>query len=270
MNMLELGGAALAALLSFNILAWVLSLRLRDASIIDILWGPAFLVVTAVGFFFGGGWWERRVLLLVLVAAWSLRLALHLFARSRGRGEDYRYAEMRRAHGPRFWWVSLFTVFLLQSALAWIVSLPVQAAAARPGSPFFGLLDLAGALFAVLGGLFEAVADRQLVRFKHDPQNKGQVLDTGLWRYSRHPNYFGDAVVWWGLGLVGVAAGAPWSLVGSLAMTVLLLRVSGVTLLEKTITDRRPAYRHYIARTSAFIPWRPKSQPAASPRSERV
>ena len=248
-------GAALALTVSS---LWLLSLRRRDASIIDAWWGPAFLLAGASAALASGApSGGRRLLALALVATWGGRLALHLLRRNAGRGEDPRYAAMRRAHGQRFWWISLLTVFLLQAALAWVVSLPVQAAAALPPTPL-GALDAAGALLWLAGFLFEAVGDAQLARFLREPSSRGRALDTGLWRYTRHPNYFGDACAWWGLGLLGLAAGAPWTLVGPLVMTVLLRRVSGVTLLERDMAARRPAYRDYAARTSAFLPWFPR------------
>ncbi len=246
--------AAMAAL-------WVVSVRLRDASIADVFWGIGFaLVGWAAALLSPGVGGPRAALAVALVTAWGARLGWHLARRSRGRGEDPRYAAMRRAHGARFWWVSLFTVFLLQGALLWVVSLPVQAAAARP-SAALGALDLAGAALWLAGFLVEAIADRQLARFRADPASRGRVMDRGLWRLSRHPNYFGDALLWWGLGLLGAAAGAPWTLVGPLVMTFLLLKVSGVALLEKDIAERRPGYRAYVRRTSAFVPWFPRSAP---------
>jgi steroid 5-alpha reductase family enzyme len=160
--------------------------------------------------------------------------------------------------------VSLFTVFLLQAALVVVVSLPLQAGAALGARAPLGLLDAAGAALFAAGLAFEAIADAQLARFLARPGSAGRVMDEGLWRWSRHPNYFGDFLVWWGLGLVGAAAGAPWALVGPAVMSLLLLRVSGVTLLEKTIGARRPGYAEYAARTSAFFPW-PPSRPRGAP-----
>lgn len=247
------------------IVLWAASVRLRDASIVDVAWGPAFAAEawTAVAV---AGPSARGVLAAVLTTAWGLRLAVHLAARRRGHGEDRRYAALRAAHGPRFAAESLVTVFLLQAALVWIVSLPLQAAAARGAAAPLGPLDAAGALLALAGIAVEATADAQLARFLARPERRGQVMQQGLWRWSRHPNYFGDFTVWWGLGLLGAAAGAAWTLVGPAIMSGLLLRVSGVTLLERTIGDRRPGYAEYAARTSAFFPWPPRT---ASPRRSR-
>ena len=168
---------------------------------------------------------------------------------------------MRATWGNRFPWVSLFTVFLLQGALLWVVSLPLQAGAALGAARPLGPLDLAGAVLFAVGLVFETVGDAQLSRFLSDPANRGRVMETGLWRYTRHPNYFGDALVWWGLGIIGAATGAWWCLLGPALMTFLLMRVSGVSLLEKDIAGRRPAYVAYVRRTSPFVPRPPARDP---------
>ena len=202
----------------------------------------------------GGSADKRAAAVAVLATAWAARLALHIATRNIGHGEDYRYRSMREKYGANFPLVSLGIVFLLQAVLMWIVSLPLQAVS-RPGpSVPFGWLDIVGFAIWSAGYAFEAVADAQLVVFKKNPANKGRVLDTGLWRYSRHPNYFGECVIWWGFGLTALATGAWWALAGPAVMTILLLKVSGVSLLESTITERRPGYREYIERTSAFVP----------------
>src|SRR5690606_14087259 len=158
----------------------------------------------------------------------------------------------RRSHSPGFWWKSFIMVFLLQGVLAWLASLVILAALASPRG--LGVVELAGLAIALAGFLWEAVADWQLSRFKANPANAGRVMDLGLWRYSRHPNYFGDCLFWWGLALIALAAGHVWALVSPLLMTLLLVKVSGVSLLESDIAERRPAYRDYIRRTPAFIP----------------
>lgn len=246
-----------AAVFGAMVLLWLLSLRLRDASIADPFWGAGFVLAAWVAALAEDGSGPRRAVALALVTAWGLRLSLHLLRRNLGHGEDRRYVEMRATHGERFWIVSLGTVFLLQGALLLAVSLPVLAAVTGPATPL-GPLDLAGVLLFAFGLAFEAVADAQLARFKADPASRGRVMDRGLWRLTRHPNYFGDATLWWGLGLLGAAAGAPWTLASAALMTFLLVRVSGVALLEKDIAERRPEYRDYVARTSAFLPWFPK------------
>ncbi len=249
---LAIGAAAMAAL-------WLVSLALRDASIVDIFWGPGFALIAGASWLLGsGGDAERRALSTALVALWGVRLGGYLAWRNIGRGEDPRYQAMRRRWGDRFPLASLFTVFGLQSLLMWFVSLPVQAVHVSSGGPL-GALDAAGAALALIGLFFEAVGDLQLARFRADPANRGRVMDRGLWRYTRHPNYFGDCCVWWGLYLI--AAATPigiWTLASPVAMTFLLLRVSGVALLERSIAKRRPDYADYAARTSAFVPRPPR------------
>jgi len=238
---------------------WLVSLRLRDASIVDIWWGPGFAMVTWIAWSLDGGWAERSALLAVLVSAWGIRLGGYLFWRNHGKGEDPRYVAMRRHHGERFAWISLFTVFGLQGVLQWIVSLPVQLGLALPGAAGWTGWDLVGTIGAVAGLTFESVADVQLARFRADPANQGRVMDRGLWAWSRHPNYFGDALTWWGIFCVAAATPAVrWTAFAPALMTFLLLRVSGVALLERNIGERRPEYADYVARTSAFVPWFPR------------
>lgn len=246
--------------------AWGASLPLRDASIADRIWAllvgvPALAHVLQLHP--AGAAAGRATLMLVLVTLWGLRLAVHITRRNHGHGEDRRYAAMRAQHGAAFAVRSLFTVFLLQAVLGWIVSWPVLAAA--QGGRALTAWDFAGAAVAAFGIGFEAVADAQLARFRADTRTAGQVLQQGLWRHSRHPNYFGEACVWWGLGVMALA-GAGWNALPALAspllMTLLLLRVSGVVLVEKDITQRRPAYADYVRRTSAFVPL-PRRRPGA-------
>lgn len=258
-------GIALLGLLpaiALAVAAWVASLRVRDASLADRAW--ALLVAAPAAVY---AWqlvpaWklaDRATWMFALLALWAVRLAVHITWRNWGHGEDRRYAAMRQQHGQAFAFRSLFTVFLLQALLAWVVSWPMLAGAAHPRG--FGIWDLIGATLALSGIVFESVADLQLARFRAAPANRGQVLQHGVWRWSRHPNYFGEACVWWGLGCMAVAGGgaaAAWTLVSPVLMTVLLLKVSGVSLLEQDIADRRPAYADYVRRTSSFIPRPPK------------
>lgn len=247
--------AALALALALVPL-WALSVRLRDVSIVDPFWGPGFAIVATVTLARHSDGGPRAWLVWALVGVWALRLAVHLLRR-RGHGEDFRYAAMRARHGPSFVWTSLGIVFGLQGALILGIAAPVLAAVSAAPGPL-GPLDAAGALLWAAGFTFEAVGDHQLQAFKQDPANRGRVCDRGLWRYTRHPNYFGDALLWWGLGLFGASVGAWITLLGPALMTFLLVRVSGVALLEKDIAERRPAYRDYIRRTSAFLPWFPR------------
>lgn len=239
---------------------WLISLARRDASIVDPFWGMGFVVVawiSAASFPSAQGI-GRTWLLAALVTVWGLRLSLYLLWRNWGHGEDRRYRAMREHHGPRFWRVSLFTVFLLQTVILWIVSLPIQATIAAGATTPLGWLDLAGATAWTIGLFFESVGDIQMARFQADPANKGRVMDRGLWRLTRHPNYFGDFCVWWGVYLIAAAGGAWWTIFSPLIMSFLLLKVSGVTLLEKSIAARRPDYAAYQARTSAFLPRPPR------------
>jgi steroid 5-alpha reductase family enzyme len=233
---------------------WMLSLALEDSSIVDIFWGLGFVLVAWV-VALRVGWSPRGVLAVALATAWGLRLAVHLAIRNVGKGEDPRYQAMRRARGSAWWWQSLFIVFAFQGLLMWVVSLPLQEAVIRGGRP--GALDgFATALFTI-GLSFEAVGDWQLMRFKSLAENRGRVMDRGLWRYTRHPNYFGDFLVWWGLFGLALSAGAWWTVVSPLVMSLLLLRVSGVTLLEQGMRTR-PGYEDYVRRTSTFFPRLPK------------
>ena len=239
---------------------WVASLARRDVSIVDIWWGPGFAFLAAIAFSLAAAPVSRGTLLLALVAIWGVRLGGHLLWRNWGHGEDARYAQMRRHHGERFRWISLATVFGLQALLQWVVSLPLLLAQLVPGVRPLGVLDACGVALFATGLFFEAVGDAQLARFRADPSNRGRVMDRGLWHYTRHPNYFGDCLVWWGFFAIAAATPAgPWTLASPLLMTFLLLRVSGVALLERSLVRTRPEYRDYIARTSAFFP-RPPSR----------
>ena len=243
---------------------WLVSLPLRNASIVDPIWSLGFVVVGWTVFVAARNDVDalRTGVLLALVTIWGVRLSLHLFIRNVGHGEDYRYQAMRRKHGAKFWLVSLGTVYLFQGILMWIVSLPLQfgiASSTRVGWWMFALV--LGVLVWVIGFGFESIGDAQLRRFKADPDSAGQVMDRGLWRYTRHPNYFGDACVWWGMFLVSLGAG-EWAwigVIGPVVMTTLLRRVSGVTLLEKSLVKRRPGYEDYVRRTSPFVPRPPRS-----------
>ena len=256
--MLEMSSWALTALALAGALfaLWALSLRLRDSSIVDIFWGLGFVGVAWISLLASPGTGARAWLAVGLTTAWGIRLAGYLASRNLGKGEDPRYAAMRRRHGEAWPIRSLFIVFALQGVLLWVVSLPVQAAVRAPPSAL-GPLDLAGAALWAVGVVFESVGDLQLARFKRDPENRGKVMDRGLWRYTRHPNYFGDFLVWWGLFALAAASGNAWTIVSPALMSFLLLRVSGVTLLEKSMR-KRPGYEAYVRRTSAFFPWPPR------------
>ena len=246
--------AAAVTIACLMLATWSISLVKRDASIVDIVWGLGFVLVAWAAKFVtgasGGGNW----LLLVMVTIWGLRLAGYLARRNLGKGEDFRYRAMRRKHGERFAIVSLYSVFGLQGALMFVVSLPISLGQ-RDTDAGLGFIALLGFIVWGVGLYFEAVGDAQLARFKRDPRNADQIMDQGLWALTRHPNYFGDCLVWWGLAIVGSAQGAAmWAFLGAAVMTTLLVRVSGVAMLDRLLAKHKPGYAEYMARTSGFIP----------------
>jgi steroid 5-alpha reductase family enzyme len=247
---------ALALLAAIAVATWSVSLLRRNASVVDSVWS-LFLLASAVCYAGFASWHgPRGWIILGLLAIWAVRLGVYITVRNWGEPEDRRYAQIRANHQPGFGLKSLFIVFLLQAALAWVISLPLHAGIL--GSGRLNLCDALGIALVVFGIGFESIADLQLARFKARPDSHGQVMDRGLWRYSRHPNYFGECCVWWGFWLVAAGAGAWWSVISPLLMTLLLLRISGVTLLERDIAGRRPAYRDYVASTNAFVPGPPR------------
>lgn len=258
MSFLQIYLIGLAAIVGLMTLLWLLSLRLKNSSIVDIFWGTGFVIAGWLYFALTpDGYFLRKLLISGLVTLWGLRLSLHILIRNWGKPEDFRYQKWRKESGESWWWRSYYRVFLLQGALLWIISAPLLAAqyAALPAS--LTALDYIGVLVWLVGFFFEAVGDFQLTQFKSRPENKGKVLNSGVWRYTRHPNYFGDAAQWWGYFLIAAAGGGWWTIFSPILMTLLLLRVSGVALLEKTL-EKRPGYKEYVENTSAFIPWFPR------------
>lgn len=256
--MLSVTLAAAAGLVVLFVTVWLLSLRLTNVAIVDVVWGPSFALVAWIAVAVGDAPGPRPTLLAIAVTIWGLRLGLHLLVRAWGEPEDRRYAAMRRKHGDRFPVQALVRVFLLQAALALAISVPIQAVGAASGHGDLGVLDAIAAVLWAVGLAFETIGDEQLRRFKADPANEGQVMDRGLWAWTRHPNYFGDLVVWLGFGAAALAAGAWWSLFGVAIMGWLLAAGSGKPMLERTIGNRRPGYRDYVERTSGFVPLPPK------------
>ena len=248
----ELYFQALGFVTAGGFIAWAFSVYLKDVSFVDSLWSLFFLLMAVVFALATQELSERGWLVLILVAIWSIRLSAYITIRNHGQAEDYRYQTIRKNNNPGFWFKSFYIVFLLQGVLAWIISLPLLGAITS-SSELGGLDALALILFAV-GLVFEAGGDFQLARFKKNPANAGKVLNSGLWRLTRHPNYFGDFCIWWSFYLFAVAAGAWWSIAAPLLMTFLLLKVSGVAMLEKTIGNRRPEYAEYMQQTNAFFP----------------
>ena len=250
--------AALVILVLVTLL-WVWSVFIKNVSIVDIFWGFGFVVVNAFYAFMSEDLNPRKILILTLVSIWGLRLAIYLAFRNIGKGEDYRYQEFRRNYGPkRYWWFSFFQVFLLQGVLIMIVSLPLLGINSSTSNGELNVLDYIGIVLWIIGFSFEAGGDYQLARFKKDAENKGKVLRTGFWKYTRHPNYFGDAAVWWSYAIFSIAAGSYWQIIGAVIMTLLIIKVSGVSLLEKTLKNTKPQYKDYILKTNSFFPWLPK------------
>jgi steroid 5-alpha reductase family enzyme len=249
---------AAITILCIMVATWLLSLILKNASIVDIVWGLGFAITSWVLAITIDGDSTRQILLAVMVGSWGLRLGGYLAKRNIGHGEDWRYKAMRKKKGARFGLISLVTVFGLQGVLMWVVSLPVMFGNSD-ATPGVGPLAVIGVMVWAVGLSFEAVGDWQLVQFKKDPNNAGKVMQTGLWSLTRHPNYFGDALLWWGIGIVGAETGTGVvGFIGPVVMTVFLLRVSGVPMLERSLMKRREGYAEYAARTSSFIPRPPK------------
>lgn len=246
------------ATMAMMVVLWLISLAIRNASIVDIFWGAGFAAISLVTFTLTDGHRPRKALITLLAVIWGLRLAIHIGWRNHGKGEDFRYQAMRKRKGDRFAFASLYSVFGLQGILMWVISLPLQVAQLSPEPLRLTWLDFLGAALWLIGLCFEAVGDWQLARFKADPGNKGKVMDRGLWGYTRHPNYFGDALLWWGLFLIALATGGWWTVISPIIMTILLMKVSGVALPEKTLVKTRPEYRDYVRRTSAFFPLPPR------------
>ena len=251
-------GTTLLIILGLMTVLWLVSLALRNSSIVDIFWGTGLVVANWIFFFLAPeGAAPRKWLISALVTLWGLRLSLYILWRNWRKPEDFRYQKWRRESGSIWWWKSWFQVFLLQGLLLWLISAPLLAAHQGAAPAGLTALDYLGAAVWIVGFFFESAGDLQLARFKADPRNKGKLMDRGVWRYTRHPNYFGDAAQWWGFYLIALAAGGWWTIFSPILMTLLLLRVSGVALLEKTL-ETRPGYKEYAQRTSAFIPWPPR------------
>ena len=259
MSLLEALGLSLLVVAALMTGVWLLSLARKDASIVDVFWGLGFVLVAVAYVAVTDGDTGRKALITTLVAVWGVRLSLYILWRNWGKGEDHRYRRWREAAGGRFWWVSFFQVFLLQGALLWLISMPILAAQFAEEPDRLTVIDLLGTLVWGVGFTFEAMGDWQLARFKADPANKGKVMRSGLWAYTRHPNYFGDATIWWGYFIIAAGTTDGYlTFFSPVLMTVLLLRVSGVALLESTQAKTKPGYRDYIESTSAFLPWFPR------------
>jgi len=254
----ELLGLAALTIAIYMLGFWLVSLAVTDVSIVDIGWGLGFVVVSWVSLLAEARLSGVPLLLVLLCTLWGLRLSGYLAWRNHGQPEDRRYAAMREKHGNGFWWISLFTVFGLQGVVMWVVALPLVVGIGSAGD-LLNWWQFLGILVWMVGIVFEAVGDWQLARFKAQPDSEGRVCDRGLWRYTRHPNYFGDFCIWWGHWLISISSLAlAWTVVSPLVMSVFLLKFSGVGMLESDITDRRPEYAEYQRRTSTFFPWWPR------------
>jgi steroid 5-alpha reductase family enzyme len=249
----------LAVIIGMMTILWLISIILKNVSIVDLFWGFGFVVSSVFYFISTEDNSPRKILLLLLVTIWGLRLSFYLAWRNIGKGEDFRYREFRKQYGEnRYWWISYFQTFLLQGVLMWLISAPLLGAQYQALHNELNFLDFAGIFIWTIGFIFEAGGDWQLARFRSNPAHKGKVLQTGFWHYTRHPNYFGDAAVWWGFALICISAGSYIPVLGSILMTLLIIWVSGVALLEKTLKSNKPEYINYVEKTPAFIPWFPK------------
>lgn len=250
--------ASLLILLGMTLL-WMVSVKLKNASIVDMFWGLGFVVFTFYLVLQQESFSAREILMAILVTIWGLRLSVYLTLRNYGKGEDFRYQKFREDYGPkRYWWVSFFQVFLLQTVVLVLVASPIAGVFIGADDVGLNLLDYAAVLLWMIGMIFEAGGDYQLSSFIRNRKSRDEVLNKGLWKYTRHPNYFGDAMVWWAYALFAIAAQQYYFVVGSVIMTIFLMRVSGVTLLEKTLTNDKPGYSEYVKATNAFFPWFPK------------
>ena len=249
----------LTAVTGMMFVGWLLSLIYKNVTLVDSLWGLGFVLIAWISFGLSEGYMGRKILIGIVTTAWGLRLSAHLAWRNWGKGEDPRYGSWRRASGERFWIISLFKVFLLQALFLWVIALAVQYGQI-PGQPaYFTWLDSTGLIIWLIGFGFETVSDWQLARFKNDAANRGKVMDRGLWGYSRHPNYFGECLIWWGIFFIALSTpNSAWTVISPLVITAVLLKMTGIPLMEKSIVDTRPGYRDYIRRTPTFIPWFPK------------
>lgn len=261
------GFYGLAIMLVMGLVTWLYSLYRKDVSIVDSLWSLMFLAAAISYVIAADNYTQHSLLLLTLISLWALRLSVFLSIRNWGQEEDRRYREIRANNEPHFNLKSLYIIFGLQAGLAWIISIPLLFALSSKAS--LGVIELAAAGLWLLGFIFESVADLQLYRFKSNPDNSGKVLNTGLWAYSRHPNYFGEFLIWWAFFLFALSTGAWWTVFSPVLMTLLLLKVSGVSLMEQDITERRAGYREYIESTNAFFPGKPKHNPVYLERGQQ-
>jgi len=259
-NLFTVMAGSFAVAMGAVLFLWLISMPLRDVSIIDMFFAVILIAITAVCLALGAGTAQRKWLIAVLVGAWGLRITVHLIRRNWGHGEDPRYTKLRSwvPDNRSFNWLALRQVFLLQGIVLWFVSLPIQFAVGQSDPAPLGPMAWAGVALWLLGFAFEWIADEQLRRFRADSSKKGQVLDTGLWRYSRHPNYFGELCVWWGIFLVAAEVHLGWvTLIGPVVYSHLVINVTGQRTLDKKLAREKPGYKDYMERTSGLLPWPP-------------
>jgi steroid 5-alpha reductase family enzyme len=269
MSFLNIFFQGFALIMIMMISLWVISIIIKNVSIVDLFWGFGFVMSSIFYFLKTEGSEPRKIILIILVTFWGIRLSVYLALRNIGKGEDFRYRQFRINYGEkRYWWISFFQTFLLQGILMWLISAPLLGAQYYGHSKPFGIFGFIGIILWLIGFFFETVGDFQLARFKTNRGNKGKVMDKGLWRYTRHPNYFGDSAVWWGYGFLCLSSGSWLPVLGSILMTGLIIKISGVALLEKSLKEQKPGYREYIEKTSAFLPWFPKKDATLSPQKK--
>jgi len=259
MNTVWLLTVNLAAVILMMVIGWLVSLKKDNVTVVDSFWGMGFVLIAWLTYAIAGGNTLRGLLLAILTTAWGIRLTVYLSWRNWGEGEDPRYASWRAAHGKKFRMVSLYKVFLAQALFMWVIAFSLQVGILAQLPNRLGWLDAAGTAVWALGFIFETIGDFQLAQFKANAHNRGSVMDKGLWAYTRHPNYFGEALIWWGIYLIVLSIpGSWWTAISPVVLTLVLLKMTGITLTEKTILKKRPQYQEYIDRTSAFVPWFPK------------
>lgn len=248
----------LALIVSFMSILWIASVIKKNASIVDPFWGIGFVLLVWFYYFQSEGLGERKLIITSLVTIWGLRLSIFLAHRNWGKPEDFRYQQFRKDYGEhQYWWVSFFQTFLLQGVLLWLISAPLLGAQ-NGAHQALGIIDFIAIALWIIGFAFEAGGDYQLSKFKANPDKKGKVLDSGFWRYTRHPNYFGDGLQWIAFSLFSIANSCYLPLLSAFLMNFLLVKISGVALLEKTLSKTKPQYAEYIRKTPAYIPWFPK------------
>jgi steroid 5-alpha reductase family enzyme len=260
-NYLSLFFINLAAAAVLMTAGWVISLIHNNVTIADSLWGLGFVLIAWLTFFITDGFIVRKIILTLLVTFWGLRLFIHMRTRNRGKGEDPRYAQWREKHGPNFWIISLFKVFLIQALFQWVIAFGVQFGQIPATPARLTFFDFAGIMIWTTGFIIESTADYQLSAFIKNPVNKGKIMNAGLWRFSRHPNYFGESLMWWGIFVIVLSTPwGVWTAISPLLITYTLLKITGVTLMEEMEFSDNPEYQEYVSTTRAFIPWFPRNQ----------